>query len=125
MTPQADASSLAGLPSPRVTIITPVIGDAQHLEATLRSVIYQCYTNLEFIVIEDGASNERREILQKYRAHFLWQTCPPGTDLCAALNMAFAKASGEILGWLEPGDMLLTSGLHVIGGVFSALPDVA
>jgi hypothetical protein len=43
---------------------------------------------------------------------------PPATQLCAALNMAFAKSSGEILGWLEPGDILHTNGLYVIGSVF-------
>jgi O-antigen biosynthesis protein len=124
MTPQKDTSSLAASPFPSITIITPVIGDARHLEATIRSIIYQCYPNLEYIVVEDGTSNERHEILQKYRAHFRWQSCPPGTELCAALNMAFAKATGEILGWLEPGEMLHTNGLHVIGSVFASLPDV-
>jgi glycosyltransferase involved in cell wall biosynthesis len=124
MTPQSDSSSVALSPFPRITIITPVIGAAQHLEATLRSVIYQCYPNLEYIAIDDDTSNENREILQRYRAHLQWQNCPPGTELCAALNVAFANASGEILGWLEPGDMLLTNGLHVIGSVFTSFPDI-
>lgn len=124
MTPQTDTSSLPVSPVPRITIITPVVGDAPHLEATIRSIIYQCYPNLEYIVVGDGADNGRQEILQRYRAHFQWHTCPPGTQLCAALNMAFAKASGEILGWLEPGEMLHTNGLHVIGSVFASLPDV-
>jgi len=124
MTPQKDTNSLIPLPLPSITIITPVIGDARHLEATIRSIIYQCYPNLQYIVVEDGADNERQEILQRYRAHFQWQACPPGTELCAALNMAFAKASGEILGWLEPGEMLHTNGLHAIGSVFASLPDV-
>lgn len=93
------------------------------MEATLRSVVYQDYPNLEFIVIEDG-SQERRRILEKYRERFVWQQCPPGTELCVALNKAFAKSSGEILGWLEPGEMLHTNGLAVIGGIFAALPEV-
>ena len=109
---------------PRITIVTPAISGAEHLEATIRSVIYQDYANLEYIVVEDGANGERRRILEKYQAHFCWQSCPSGTELNSALNMAFAKASGEIFGWLEPGDMLHVNGLVVIGGVFAALPDV-
>lgn len=110
---------------PGITVVLPVLAAAeQHLESAIRSVIYQCYPNLQFIVIEDGTSDERREILQRYRAHFVWQSCSPGTELCAALNMAFEKSSGEILGWLEPGDMFLTNGLHVIGSVFASFPDV-
>jgi glycosyltransferase involved in cell wall biosynthesis len=124
MTPQTNTSFLAASPFPSITIITPIVSDAQHLEATIRSIIYQCYPNLEYIVVEDGTSNERREILQRYRQHFSWQTCPPGTELCATLNMAFAKASGEVLGWLEAGEMLHTNGLHAIGSVFASFPDV-
>ncbi len=107
-------------PLPRITIVTPTLGDDQYLEATLRSVIHQDYPNLEFIVVGDDASGERRRVLEKYQSHFCWQSCAPGTELCAALNLAFANASGEILGWLEPGDMLHINALAVIGGVFAA-----
>jgi glycosyltransferase involved in cell wall biosynthesis len=124
MTPQPGSTSGASSPYPRITIVTPAITGAEHLEATLRSVIYQDYRNLEFIVIEDGGSSEHRRILEKYESHLSWQICPPGTELCAALNMAFAKSSGEILGWLEPGEMLHTNGLQVIGGVFASFPNV-
>src|ERR1700716_3427886 len=83
MTPQSRSRAL-----PRITIVTPAFGDDEYLEATLRSVIFQDYPNLELIVIEDGTSSERRRILKKYEAHFSWQICPPATELCAALNMA-------------------------------------
>jgi glycosyltransferase involved in cell wall biosynthesis len=119
MTPQSRST-----PVPRITIVAPALGCDQYLEATLRSVIHQEYPNLEFIVIEDGASGERPRVLEKYQSRFCWQRCPPGTELCMALNMAFANASGEILGWLEAGDMLHVNALRVIGGVFAALPDV-
>src|SRR5260370_6444865 len=118
MTPQSRSRAL-----PRITIVTPALGDDQYLEATLRSVIYQDYPNLEFIVIEDGAGGERRSVLENYRSHFCWQSCAPGTELCAALNMAFANASGEILGWLEPGEMFHVNAVAVIGGRFGSAPD--
>lgn len=119
MTSQFRSASL-----PRITIVTPVTAHDEHLEATIRSVVHQDYPNLEYIVIEDGTSSDRRRVLEKYESKFCWQNCPPGTELCAALNLAFAKSSGEILGWLEPGDMLHTNGLHVIGSVFTCFRDV-
>ena len=124
MTPQPGTTPVANAPYPRITIVTPAINGDQYLEATLRSVINQDYPNLEFIVIEDGASSERCRLLQKYESHLSRQFCPQGTELCAALNMAFAKSSGEILGWLEPGEMLHTNGLQVVGGIFACLPNV-
>src|SRR5260221_5597083 len=124
MTQQPGATSLAGSPLPRITIVTPATSGDEPFDATLRSTSFQDYPNLEFIVIEDGTSSERRRILKKYEAHLSWQLCPPATELCAALNMAFAKSSGEILGWLEPGDMLHTNSLYVIGSVFASLPNI-
>jgi glycosyltransferase involved in cell wall biosynthesis len=119
MTSQFSPTSL-----PRITIVTPATAHDEYLEATIRSVVYQDYPSLEYIVIEDGTNSDRRHVLEKYESKFSRQTCPPGTELCAALNMAFAKSSGEILGWLEPGDMLHTNGLHVIGSVFTCFRDV-
>ena len=124
MTSAAGSRSLADSTLPRITIVTPALGRDEWLEATLRSVVYQDYPNLEHIIIEDGASAERRSILDRYASHFSWLTCAPGTELCAALNLAFAKSTGEILGWLEPGEMLHTNGVAVIGGVFAAMPTV-
>ena len=122
MSPPTDAVAV-NVPAPRVTIVTPALGGDEYLEATLRSVVHQDYPNLEFIVIEDGSSGARRRVLEQYTGRFCWEVCPPGTELCAALNMAFSKSTGEILGWLEPGEMLHTNGLAVIGGVFAALPE--
>jgi len=124
MTSPAASRLLADSQFPRITIITPALGRDEWLEATVRSVVYQDYPNLEYIIIEDGASAERRSILDRYASHFSWLTCPPGTEFCAALNLAFAKSTGEILGWLEPGEMLHTNGVAVIGGVFAAMPTV-
>src|ERR1700720_3595756 len=109
---------------PRITIVIAATAHDEYLEATIRSIVYQDYPNLEYIVIEDGTSSERRSVLEKYESKVCWQNCPPGTELCSALNMAFAKSSGEIMGWLEPGDLLHTNGLYAIGSVFAFFPDV-
>jgi glycosyltransferase involved in cell wall biosynthesis len=124
ITAQPASPSVASSPFPRITIVTPALDRDEFLEATVRSITSQDYPNLEFIVIEDGTSPDRRRVLDKYASHFRWEVCAPGTELCAAVNAAFAKSAGEILGWLEPGDMLHTNGLQVIGGVFSTFPDV-
>lgn len=109
---------------PRITIVTPATAHDEYLEATIRSVVCQDYFNLEYIVIDDGTSSDRRRIRQKYELELRWQNCPPGTELCAALNLAFAKSSGEIMGWLEPGDLMHTNGLYVIGSIFALFQNV-
>src|SRR5690349_2569882 len=109
---------------PRITIVTPALGNDDQLEATIRSVVHQDYPHLEYIIIEDGTSEKRREIIRQYASRLTWRCCPANTELCRAVNMAFAESSGEIMGWLEPGEMLHINGVQVIGSVFSAFPEV-
>lgn len=122
----ADHSGSNGADSqlPRITIVTPAVGNDEHLEATIRSVVHQDYPSLEYVLIEDGTCEKRREIIARYESRLTWRVCAPNTELCAALNMAFAESRGEIMGWLEPGEMLHTNGLWVIGSVFASFPKV-
>ena len=49
-----------------VSIIVPVFNAAPYLDACLRSVGDQSYTNLEVIIINDGSTDESEEIIMKY-----------------------------------------------------------
>jgi O-antigen biosynthesis protein len=109
---------------PRITVVTPALGNEEQLEATIRSVVHQDYPYLEYIIIEDGTNEKRREIIRKYASTLTWRCCPPNTELCAAVNLAFAESGGEIMGWLEPGEMLHINALTVVGSVFSSFPEV-
>jgi cellulose synthase/poly-beta-1,6-N-acetylglucosamine synthase-like glycosyltransferase len=39
---------------PRITLVTPVYNGARFIEATIRSIVYQGYPNLEYIVVDGG-----------------------------------------------------------------------
>ena len=43
-------------PWPRISIVTPLYNQAQFIEETIRSVLLQGYPNLEYIIIDGGAS---------------------------------------------------------------------
>jgi Glycosyl transferase family 2 len=109
---------------PRISLVTPVYNSEQYLEATLQSVISQCYPNLEYIVVNDGSTDGSGEIIRQYREHFSATVEQPNQGLYAALNAGFAKSSGEIMGWLNSNDLLHINGLRTVGSVFAQLPPV-
>lgn len=94
-------------PWPRVSIVTPSLNQGAFLEAALRSVLLQGYPNLELIVVDGGSADESADVLARYRP-WLTETIS-GTDAgpASALNSGFARATGDILGFLNADDFLL------------------
>ncbi|MEA3210605.1 MAG: hypothetical protein QOE70_3662 [Chthoniobacter sp.] len=108
---------------PRVTVVTPSFNQAAFLETTILSVLGQCYPNLEYFVMDGGSTDGSREILERYKDQFaFWQSQPDGGQ-SAALNAAFARATGEIFCWINSDDFLLPGTLHQVARLFAGRVD--
>jgi glycosyltransferase involved in cell wall biosynthesis len=121
--PEAPAGTEA-LTWPKITMVTAVYNGEHYLEDTIRSILLQGYPNLEYIIVNDGSTDETVDIIRKYEDYLAGWIDQPNKGMYAALNAGFARASGEILGWLNASDKLHTSGLFVVGSVFATLPQV-
>ena len=53
--------------NPLISVIVPVYNTEKYLDECLNSLIYQTYSNLEFICINDGSTDSSYEILKQYR----------------------------------------------------------
>lgn len=97
---------------PRITVVTPSFNQAAYLETTLLSVLGQCYPNLEYIVMDGGSTDGSAEIIRRHEGQLAyWQSQADGGQ-AAALNDAFARATGDILCWVNSDDFLLPGALH-------------
>lgn len=92
---------------PLVSIVTPSFNQARFLEETISSVFEQTYPNLEYIVVDGGSTDESVAILRRHSDRFAWWTSESDTGQAAALNKAFERARGDILGWICSDDTLL------------------
>ena len=93
---------------PLVSIITPSFNQARFLEQTMRSVLEQDYPNIEYIVIDGGSSDSSLEIIQKYADRLAYWHSQKDKGQTDAINQGFARATGEILAWLNSDDILYT-----------------
>ena len=50
----------------RLSIITPVYNTEIYLKECIESVLNQSYTNFEFLIADDGSTDNCKEIIQKY-----------------------------------------------------------
>ena len=53
-------------PAPLVSIVIPAYNHAGYLDAAIRSVLDQTWTNVELIVLDDGSTDGTRALLERY-----------------------------------------------------------
>lgn len=109
---------------PRITLVTPVLNGARYIESAIRSVIFQGYPNLEYIIVDGGSTDGTIEVIRKWSEHLAWWVSEPDGGMYDALNKGFARSSGEIMGWLSASDMLHVGSLWAVASVFMRFPEV-
>jgi glycosyltransferase involved in cell wall biosynthesis len=100
---------------PTITIVTPAYNQADFLRDTIESVLSQDYPNIEYVVLDDGSTDETPDILASYGDRFRWET-HKNMGQTATINKGWSMTSGEIITWLNSDDTFY-SGSSVREGV--------
>lgn len=89
--------------TPLVSILTPSYNQAAWLGDNLASVACQTYPHIEHIVADGGSTDGSVELLRGAGDSVDWVSEPDGGQ-ADAINKAFARSSGEIIGWINSDD---------------------
>jgi glycosyltransferase involved in cell wall biosynthesis len=120
----SDPGSLRPRTPPRITIVTPSFNQARYLEETICSVLEQGYPNLEYIVMDGGSTDGSVEIIEKYAEHIDYWVSEPDGGQAAALASGFARATGDVYGWLCSDDVYKPGALALAGAMFELVGDL-
>jgi glycosyltransferase involved in cell wall biosynthesis len=109
---------------PLVSVVTPSFNAARFLEETIRSVVMQDYSRIEYIVMDGGSTDGTLEILEAHASQLKY-VCRHDKGAADAINKGFARANGEILAWLNADDVYLPGAVGKAVEALAANPDVA
>jgi glycosyltransferase involved in cell wall biosynthesis len=91
---------------PLVSIVTPTYNQAEFLRDTLDSVLSQDYPRIEYLVLDDGSTDETPKILAEYSDRVVSER-QTNRGQTPTINTGWERAQGEILTWLNSDDTLL------------------
>lgn len=115
-------------PQPLISVIIPTYNEGPTLPVVIQSIIDQTYRNLEIIVVDDGSTDNTKEIVQDFmqkdpRVQYL--TCPyndpnrvdwRGVNISVgslARNYAMEQAHGEWIAFQDADDASLLNRIEV------------
>lgn len=89
-----------------VSVIMPTYNDEKYLSSAIEDILNQTYENFEFIIVNDGSTDNTKEILEQYAKKDsrirIFHKENGGTG--SALNYGFRHAEGEFGTWVSSDD---------------------
>ncbi len=100
---------------PRVSIVMPVYNGSAFLNEAIDSMLSQSFRDFEFVIVDDGSTDESPEIIELYahrdervRAHTMVQN----SGIVAALNAGVQASTGEYVARMDADDISMPERLQ-------------
>ncbi len=106
-----------------VSVIIPTFNRAHVLGRSLDSVLAQEYSPMEVIVVDDGSTDNTRELMAGYRDRVRVLT-QPNKGVSAARNLGIREAKGQFIALLDSDDAWTPEKLCVQVDFMTANPGV-
>lgn len=93
--------------TPAISVVMAVFNGAQWLHEAIKSVLDQTFTDFEFIIVDDGSTDDSSEIIQKYATQDsrIVVVTKDNSGLAESLNVGLQKARGYWIARMDADDI--------------------
>lgn len=96
-------------PPPTISVLMSVYNAEKYLDEAIQSILSQTYKKFEFIIINDGSTDQSLEIIKKYKDkdERVILISRENKGLIASLNEGITKARGKYIARMDADDISL------------------
>ena len=106
-----------------ISVIIPSYNHGNYLSRAIESVLAQTYTNVEIVVVDDGSSDNTKQVAERFpQVLYVYQE---NQGLSAARNTGIDNSKGKYLLFLDADDWLSVEALKKNIGILSQNPGSA
>ncbi|MFH1088490.1 MAG: glycosyltransferase [Patescibacteria group bacterium] len=93
---------------PAISVLLSVFNGASYIEVAVESILHQTFRDFEFIIIDDGSTDETSKILDKFTDDRIVRLVnEKNLGLIKSLNKALAVAQGKFIARMDADDISL------------------
>jgi hypothetical protein len=97
---------------PKVSVIIPTYNRADFIEEAVESALCQTYKDFEIIIVDDGSTDNTKDVLQKFHNKIRYVYKNNG-GVASARNSGIKHAHGEYIAFLDSDDLWLPERLKI------------
>jgi len=108
---------------PLVSIIMPVFNGAAYIGQAIESVLSQNYTNFELVIVDDGSTDNTKELVLQYNDDRIKYIYKENGGVSSARNCAITQSKGQYIMPLDADDMMAPNFITLHLQEFEKHPD--
>lgn len=106
---------------PLFSVVLPTYNRAAWLRGAIQSVLEQTFKDFELIVVDDGSTDNTREIVSSFNDRRIVYMYQENKERSAARNAGILRASGSYVCFLDSDDLYLPWHLEILSQAIEAL----
>lgn len=108
----------------KISVITAVRNGARDIGSTLASVESQDYPDIEHVVVDGASTDDTAEVVRREGRRVARLLSEPDRGAYDAFNKGLALATGDVVGYLNAGDVYESPGVVSLIARQLAAPDI-